>query len=261
MRPTANAQAPRVNDCVDAVCVLSVRSFADRIAFMREQLARHGIEFRFVFEHDRDAMDPALLAATFGPCDLAPAHRSLILKNIQVWRDAVAHGWRRVLVLEDDALLGDDFAPRLAEAMQAADRLEPGWLVFLGGHDTKVPDSYFLAAGPLVPLPIATNEGCVHDLAAMQRRLHWLQTNKVTLPADHLLRRIDHECGTAQYWLRHPVVEQGSVVGLFDSVLDSHRRKHSRFFNILRNRWNKFQRRRLREWRVRLAAALAPRRP
>ncbi len=39
---------------VDAVCVLSVRSFADRIAFMREQLARHGIEFRFVFEHDRD---------------------------------------------------------------------------------------------------------------------------------------------------------------------------------------------------------------
>lgn len=252
----AGAAPSRVNECVDAVCVLSVRSFTDRIAFMREQLARHGIEFRFVFEHDRDAMDPALVAQTFGTADLLPAHQSLVLKNIQVWRDAVARGWRRVLVLEDDALLGDDFAPRLLEAMQAADRLEPGWLVFLGGHDTKVPEWYFLAPGPLVRLPIATNEGCVHDLTAMRRRLQWLQANKVTLPADHLLRRIDQECGTAQYWLRHPIVEQGSVVGLFDSVLDSHRRKHSRLFNILRNRWNKFQRRHLREWRVRLTAAL-----
>jgi glycosyl transferase family 25 len=66
------------------------------------------------------------------------------------------------------------------------------------------------------------------------------------------MRRIDRECGTTQYWLRHPIVEQGSVLGLFDSVLDSQRLKHSRFFNILRNRWNKFQRRRLREWRLRL---------
>jgi glycosyl transferase family 25 len=69
------------------------------------------------------------------------------------------------------------------------------------------------------------------------------------------MRRIDRECGIQQYWLRHPVVEQGSVLGLFDSVLDRQRLKHSRLFNILRNRWNKFQRRRLREWRARLLAS------
>jgi len=257
----SSRQSPRrVNDCVDAVCVLSVRSFTQRIAFMREQLARHGIECRFVFEHDADAIDPALAAAIFGACDLAPAHQSLVLKNIKVWRDAVAHGWRRVLVLEDDAVLDEHFTRRFVEALDAADRLAPGWLLFLGGHDTKVPDWYFLAPGPLVPLSVATTEACVHDLTAMQRRLQWLQSNRVTLALDHLLRRMDPQCGTAQYWLRHPIVEQGSVVGLFDSALDSVRLGHSRLYNRLRNRWNKFRRRRWREWRVRLLAAFSPRR-
>jgi glycosyl transferase family 25 len=245
-----------VNDLVDAVIVLSVRSFEQRHAHIRSELGRHGIAFEFQFAHDASALDPALVASTFAPSDMRPAHQSLVLKNIQVWRDAVSRGWRRVLVLEDDAVLAPDFVPRLREAMQAADALAPGWLLFLGGLDTKVPDAYLLARGPLVPMPIATAEGCVHDLVAMQRRLHWLERNKVTLAADHLMKRIDQECGTAQYWLRHPIVEQGSVVGLFDSVLDAQRLKHSRLFNILRNRWNKFQRRRLREWRLRLLVRL-----
>ncbi|MBC5785346.1 hypothetical protein H8N03_20535 [Ramlibacter sp. USB13] len=250
-----------INDLVDAVYVLSVRSFAQRHAHIERELARHGIAFRFMFDHDAATMDPALVAATFAPSDMRAAHQSLVLKNIQVWREAVAHGWRRVLVLEDDAVLAPDFAARFAEAMRAADALAPGWLVFLGGLDTKVPDSYLLARGPLVAMPLATAEGCVHDLEAMRRRLAWLERNKVTLAADHLMQRIDRECGTAQYWLRHPIVEQGSVVGLFDSVLDAQRLKHSRAFNILRNRWNKFQRRRLREWRLRLLLRLGLRKP
>ena len=75
--------------------------------------------------------------------------------------------------------------------------------------------------------------------------------NEIALPADHLLKHADAELGIAHFWLRPPIVEQGSVLGLFESVLDAHRRKHSRAFNVLRNRWNKFQRHRLRGWLVR----------
>ncbi|OGB24965.1 MAG: hypothetical protein A3I66_02955 [Burkholderiales bacterium RIFCSPLOWO2_02_FULL_57_36] len=243
-----------VNDRVDAVYVLCVKSFTNRITHIKSEMAKHGIVFQFMFDHDADELDNDLVRATFGLSDMKTAHQSLVLKNIQIWRDAVSRGYRRILVFEDDALLSKDFIERFNDVMTAADRLAEGWLIFLGGMDTKVPDHYFLAPGPLVELPIATAEGCVYDLAAMVRRLDWLALNPVTLPADHLMRHIDREQKTRQYWMRQPIVEQGSVLGIFDSALDGHRQKHSRRYNILRNQWNKFQRRRAREWLVRLKA-------
>ncbi|MDD5329775.1 MAG: hypothetical protein PHX38_07210 [Sulfuricella sp.] len=246
----AHPRQKSISNRIDAIYVLSVKTFSHRIAHIKAEMARHRIAFDFMFDHDPDELDDALVASTFGPSEMEKAHQSLVLKNIQVWRDAVGHGYRRVLVFEDDAVLCPDFDMRFREAMEAADSLPTGWMIFLGGLDTKVPGGYFLEPGPLVELPIATAEGCIHDLTAMRRRLEWLECNRVTLAADHLIRRIDLEQGTRQFWLRHPVVEQGSVLGIFDSYLDGSRQKHSRRFNVFRNRWNKFQRRRLPEWRV-----------
>ncbi len=245
-----------VNDLVDAVYVLTVKTFTDRIAHIREELARHDIQFEFMFDHDAVELDDALIDATFAPSDLKRGAQSLVLKNVAVWRDAMAKGYRRILVFEDDAVLLPDFFDRFGEAMEAADKLPPGWLVFLGGLDTKVPDHYFLSAGPLVELPIATTEAYVCDEVSIRRRLDWISTHRIALAADHFIRQVDKELGIRQFWLREPIVEQGSVVGLFDSQLDSQRNKHSRTFNVLRNRWNKFQRRRLRGWLVRLKAHL-----
>jgi glycosyl transferase family 25 len=246
----------RVNDCVDAVYVLTVKTFAARIAHVRRELARHGIEFEFVLAHDAAELQPAALAASFAPSKMRLAQQSLVLKHLAAWRDAAAKGHARALVFEDDAVLAADFRERFDAAMAAADGLAPGWLVYLGGADTKVPDSYFLSKAPLSPLPIATAEGYVTDLAAIRRRLAWLETQRIGLPADHLLRSMDRELGIPQYWLRPPIVEQGSVLGIFPSVLDANRQKHSRAYNVLRNRWNKFQRHRLRGWLVRARALM-----
>lgn len=256
MTPTGPGMPRPVNDSVDAVYVLTVRSFAQRIAHIEREMARHEIRFEFMLQHDADQLDDALIAATFAPSDMKRAHQSLVLKNIAVWRDALAKGYRRILVFEDDAVLAPDFAARFAQAMDATAQLPAGWLVFLGGMDTKVPERYFLAPGPLVELPIATAEGYACDAAAMQRRLAWLADHRAHLAADHLIRHIDQAQGTRQYWLRHPIVEQGSVLGLFDSALDANRLKHSATYNRLRNRWNKFQRRTMRAWLVRLKARL-----
>jgi glycosyl transferase family 25 len=241
----------RIGQGIDAVYVLSVKTFSQRIAHIKGELERHGIPFEFVFEHDASEMDPALVDATFGPSNLGAGQKSLVLKNIHVWRTALSRGQRSVLVFEDDAVLLDDFAAQLEKAVAALQQQPPGWLLFLGGLDTKVPDRYFLAPGPLVEMPIATTEAYLCDLEAIRRRLAWLDNHRVTLAADFLIRHVDAQVGVKQFWLRHPIVEQGSVLGLFDSALDDQRRKHSRTFNILRNRWNKFQRRRLREWLVR----------
>ncbi len=253
-----NRQTPArsVNACVDGVFVLTVRSFAERIAHIEAEMVRHGIQFEFMFEHDADQLDDALIEATFAPSDMRRPHHSLVLKNIAVWQQALARGWRHVLVFEDDAVLDPEFTARFIEAMQAAERLEPGWLLFLGGHDTKVPDSYFLAPGPLIELPIATAEGYVCDAESMRRRLQWLDSHRVHLAFDHQVRHIDQQTGTRQYWLTRPVVQQGSVLGLFGSKLDGTRNKHSVLYNRARNRWNKFQRHTLRRFIVRTRAAL-----
>ncbi len=243
---------------VDAIYVLSVKTFVDRIAHVRQQMAAHGLAFEFVFDHDADELDPATLERQFSPGRLSPAHRSLVLKHAHAWRLALARGQRRILVFEDDVLLAKHFRAGLDQALTACRDLPDGWLVFLGGADTKVPDAFFLADGPLFPLPLPTTEGYLTDAEAMQRRLTWLDANQVSLPADHLMNQIDLACGIGQYWLRRPIVEQGSVFGLFTSELDKNRLKHTAVYNWLRYHWNKIRRRRLRAYWVQLRTLFRP---
>ena len=243
---------------IDAVFVLSVKTFADRIAHVTRELGRFGIPFELIFDFDAAELDEATIARHFaagGP----PMKRqaSLTLKHLQAWRLAGERGARRIMVFEDDVVLTPEFHARLAAAMRAADALAPGWHVFLGGADAKVPDAFFLHPGPLVPLASTTAEGYVCDLEACRRRVAWCAASKISLPADQLITHVDRAEGTAQYWPPEPLVEQGSVTGLFDTVLDASRRKHSRLYNVARHRWTKWRRRTLRRHWVRACHALS----
>ncbi len=252
----AAATSPR-NLGIDAVFVLSVKTFADRIAHVTRELGRFGIPFELVFDFDAAELDAATIARHF-IAGGAPMKRqaSLTLKHLQAWRVACDRGARRIMVFEDDVVLHPAFHARLAAAMRAADRLAPGWHVFLGGADAKVPDAFFLHPGPLVPLASTTAEGYVSDLEACRRRVAWCDANKIHLPADQLIAHVDRAERVAQYWPPEPLVEQGSVIGLFDSVLDANRRKHSHLYNVARHRWTKWRRRTLRRLWVRAGHAL-----
>jgi glycosyl transferase, family 25 len=241
---------------VDAVFVLAVRTFRERIAHVTRELGRHGIPFEFIFDFDVPEIDDQLVAARFGAADMPRPIMSLVLKHLQAWRLACARGHRRVMVLEDDVLLAPQFVPRLNAALRAAEPLSPGWLIYLGGADARVPDQFFLAREPLIALPIATTEGYVTDLAACRKRVAWCEANRIDKPSDHLLRRLDAALGIRHYWLADSLVEQGSVTGLFDSVLDTNRMKYHRLINTARNRWNKLRRRQLRRIWVNLATRL-----
>jgi glycosyl transferase family 25 len=190
---------------------------------------------------------------------------SLTLKHLQACRLACARGARRVMVFEDDVVLLPGFHAHLAGAMRAADGLPPGWHIFLGGADAKVPDAFFLHSATLVPLASTTAEGYVSDLEACRRRVAWAEASKIGLPADQLITHIDRAEGVAQFWPPEPLIEQGSVIGLFDSVLDASRLKHSHIYNVARHRWTKWRRRTWRRHWVRarhaLRARAAPRDP
>jgi len=259
----SNQELPRSDEAfavpgLDAIYVLSVKTFADRIAHVRQQMASQGLPFEFVFDYDVSDLDPALLERQFEPTALSPAHRSLVLKHAQAWRLALARGQRRILVCEDDVVLAKHFRQGLGVALAASRELPDGWLIFLGGADTKVPDAFFLSDTALFPLPLPTAEAYLTDATAMERRLAWLDANRVNMPADHLINRIDLACATQQYWLRKPIAEQGSVFGMFTSKLDKSRLKHTAVYNWLRYNWNIIRRRRIRACWVQLRAMFRP---
>ncbi len=202
----------RVNDLVDAVLVVSVRTFTDRIEHMRAEMARFGIEFEWVFDFDPPQITPELIERTFAPSDLRLPHQSAVLKHIATWRICVERGYRRVLVFEDDVVLSRRFTEVLAK--RSPTMLVPGG-----------------------PLPAA--EALVLDRESCVRRLQWLERNKVTRPPDWLLREVDAELAIPHFWLRDPVVEQGSMNGRFHSLLDEKRRGRGLIFAWLRFRWDR----------------------
>jgi glycosyl transferase family 25 len=238
-----------VNKLVDAVFVLSVRSFTDRIAHIRAEMARHAIDFEFVFEFDANAIPAEVLERRFAPSDMQLGHQSLVLKHLRTWQLALERGLKRVLVFEDDAVLARDFEPQFALAMAGADALQGPYLIYLGrGNNQHVgtggPNR--LISGGLLP----ATDALVFNRAAAELRLAYLETRPVTRPADWLTRETDAAVGVPHYWLAHPIVEQGSMNGQFTSVLDTKRRFRGRAYSWVRYRWDAWWKRLRRDLRI-----------
>ena len=241
-----------INLHVDAVFVLSVRSFHDRIAHIEEELQRHGIAFEWIFEHDAAELDAQLVEATFAQSDMGPPQHSLVLKHIETWKRCVARGYRRVLVFEDDAMLASSFSQVFSAAMREADRIERPYMIYLGCGDNKYAEPSPRSDSVLVKTSLAlpATDAIVVDQHAARLRLEYISRHKITRPADWLMREADAAMGIDQYWLSDPIVEQGSMTGRFESVLDRKRIGRSRMWTALRFRWDRWRRRTLRHRRA-----------
>jgi glycosyl transferase family 25 len=227
----------KVNQLVDAVFVLSVRSFSDRIAHIRAEMARHAIDFEFVFEFDANAIPPELLERRFAPSDLKLGHQSLVLKHVLTWQRVLERNLRRALVFEDDAVLARDFVAQFGVVMQGADALGAAYLIYLGRGNNQ----HLGTGGPNRLIPgglLPATDALVFDHEAAQRRLAYLETHRITRPADWLTRETDAAVGVPHYWLARPIVEQGSMNGQFESVLDTKRRWRGRAYSWARYRWD-----------------------
>ena len=236
------------NLSIDAVFILSVRTFEDRIKHVKQQMALHQIPYQFIFDFDIPELNSEILLNTFETLNvLDRPQQSLVLKHIHAWRLCVEHNFKNILVFEDDVILKPNFVSRLNDAVNDLERKQNPYLLYLGGADTKVPDSFLLSEEDIVEQPIATSEAYVTNFMASKRRIEWLNDHKVKLPSDFLLRTMDPLCGIVQYWMKEHIAEQGSVTGVFESSLDRQRRKHSFLFNYLRYQWQKINRKKLRK--------------
>jgi glycosyl transferase, family 25 len=232
---------------IDKVYVLSVKTFSDRITHISNELSKHNIDFEFIFDFDVDDIKEQDLAK-FSPSNMKLAHKSLVLKNICTWEKIVQNNIGRALILEDDAILNEDFREKIQAIIKAADELPPGYLIFLGGADTKLPADFLNHPSPLVPRRITTADGLIIDHTIAKRRLEWLKKNKITLPADGLMCKIDEDIKLPHYWPKQAIVQQASCTGQFKTTLDSSRSKHSLLYIKLRYNWHKFKNQSLKRW-------------
>lgn len=242
--PLAEAKAVSVNQLVDAVLVISVRTLHERIRHVQQEMAEHGIQFEWIFDFDPPDISAELIAHTFAPSDLELRHQSLVLKHMQAWRICVERGYRRVLVFEDDVVLSPRFALVLQQALTEADAFAQPYLIYLGCGYNRYAASARTSPTMLVPGgPLTAADALIIDVRAAQQRLNWLASHRITRPADWLLREVDAQLGIPHFWLREPIVEQGSMNGRFNSLLDEKRRLRGRWYAWLRFRWDKWRHR------------------
>ncbi len=226
------------------IYVLSVRSFSDRISHIQEEMGKHNLSFEFIFDYDVDEIDDATNQKYFKDnSDLSFPAKSITLKHIRAWQKALENHHQQILVFEDDVVLSNNFLKKLHRILEITEEISPAYLIFLGGADTKVPKNFFINQSELFELSMPTAEAYITDLTAMKLRLDWLNTYKISLPADHAMVKIDQECSITQYWPKKALVTQGSVFGLFPTTLDKNRRKKSPLLNKLLFEWKKFKRR------------------
>jgi len=226
------------------IYVLSVLTFTDRIDHIKQEMAKHQLKFEFIFDYDIYAIDQTIDEQYFSqPSSLSPAAKSITLKHIRAWQLALKNNHEQILVFEDDVVLDDNFSKNLQEVLEDVNNINPGYLIFLGGADTKVPKSFFKNQGAFYELRIPTSEAYITDLTAIKLRMEWLEKHRISLPADHATVKIDQDCSIKQYWPKKSLVTQGSVFGLFPTTLDKNRSRKSPVVNRLLFEWKKFKRR------------------
>jgi glycosyl transferase family 25 len=232
---------------IDKVYVLSVKSFAERIKHITAELEKHQIPFEFIFEYDSIDITTDDLQ-NFSPSNMQISHKSLVLKNIAVWKKMVNENLSRVLMLEDDAILSENFREDMNNIVRHSEKKQEAHLVFLGGSDTKLPENFLNYPEPLVPRRITTADGIIINNSLAKKRLEWLEKNTISLPADGLMCKIDSDIDAPHFWPKKAIVEQASCTGKFQTTLDGSRSKHSLLYIKLRFHWHKFKNQSLKRW-------------
>lgn len=222
------------------VYVVTVKTFWDRHAHMAALEKRLGIEFEYIWDYDADDLssdDYARLVPGMSAKSI-----SNVLKHFEAQRRFLDSDAEVCLVLEDDVILFESFEEDLEKVMELTKALSPGWLIFLGGADNKIDNRFLKQCDELIEQYLSTAEAYLLDRFSCERRLEWLDANKLDRQADHQIKLIDQTVGVQHYWFSRPLATQGSITGLFHTALDASRAKHSVAYLNARYHWNRLRR-------------------
>lgn len=207
---------------LDAILVISVKSFVERRLHVEAQLGRFGLRGQFIHDFDANEITDELDRRWFAGGELNRGQKSCALKHIAALKMVVERGWQSCLVLEDDVVLADDF-PAGVRAALAETRGQPHpFVIYIGaGGNFYTPTSQRVPGRRIYP----ATKGRFADsyiIGAQEAalRLASIERQPMTKPIDVVFESIDRAAGIRFLWLEDPVVEQGSKLGLFRTSLE-----------------------------------------
>lgn len=207
---------------LDGIYVINVKAFHERRAFMEAQLAKYDMTAEFILDADADELTQEAIDRYFVGDNLSRNQMSCAMKHILAMQRIVDNRQQRALVLEDDAIFSPGFNQGLHHALEESPRFNGPKVIFIGcGGNFYTPKSRRIPGQHLyVGSRGRFSDSYIIDCDTAQKRLNWIDNNKVSLPIDNQLDQIDRELGISLLWLEDPVVEQGSKAGMFMSALE-----------------------------------------
>lgn len=196
------------------VYVVHYTPLTDRKVHIIEQLKQANIiDYEFIETHDKEHLTDEDVERFEG---ITLPEKSLFLKHIDIFRKEDISD-DIVLVLEDDAILMEDFKDKLN--CYLAQLQKTSWDVLFGGSCCD------LHAGPPSHILYQTNRSrgtCMYVLnGGVCKKIHdiYKGCHKIDRAIDHWFNKIQPEYNLNYLWSEPPLVTQGSEIGVFETSL------------------------------------------
>jgi len=183
---------------LDAVYVAHYSPYKSRRQYMERALDSVGLQALFVTGWDREELSDEDVACMYPSNALFESEATrlnyplswlktgelgLAMKHAAAFYDAVRKGHRNILVLEDDAVLVDNFAQELKQLLQHQ-QVRNYDLLFLGSFWPDTPEG--LAKSPRI-IKDGGPKGTVGYLASLKGAQHFMAHMPIHGPSDHMV--------------------------------------------------------------------------
>jgi glycosyl transferase family 25 len=214
---------------IDAVFVVHVKHDLERETWMQQQLDRLGIAFRWMLEADLHELSPEIIEQYFSGDEMAgaprPAH-SCALKHLFIYRTMVQENIGSALILEDDAILSNNFVPlfnQMAEEWKSLPEAERDMALINLENSLQVwvPRQQRKKNQMLYAMPKGRATGGYMLSKPLAKRIwNHAQEQGCHRPIDWYHNDLSGMIGLKHYWAHPTCVEQGSHNGRWKSLVD-----------------------------------------
>ncbi len=209
--------------------VIHVAKFKDRAESIERQMRATRMDFHYILEGDMEDINDDVLSRYFkdgrdNMYRVSPI-TSCALKHLYAYEYILANGLPGALILEDDAVLGNDFMPLYEQSLGEYEErysTQPVIISYENSALVFVPRSKRMKGQMLYPGNKDRYAGgyFINGLAA-KAILDDVHKNKCELAIDGYHNELLHRGVIGYLWCHPTIIEQGTVTGRFCSSLSA----------------------------------------
>ncbi len=233
-----------ISENLNAVYIINAKKLVERRMFMERQLDQFGMQAEFISVFDIEELTNDIISKYFLKDNLSMEQMSCAMKHIFALQKIAKSESSFSLVLEDDAVFYNNFLLGLKLSLSESCNFIGNKVIYIGSANNFFTEKSKMKKGQHLYLASRGrfSDSYIIDSETAQKRLRWIEKNKISKPIDDQFDFIDLESGTKILWLEAPIVEQGSKNGLFRSEIPDTSAKGPQWLQGIRFRLQKIRR-------------------